>query len=1222
MGFKHWVVPRLRCRVFDEQWKRGVTQAPLPGTISGGNGYRLQMADDLGQWLSNIGLGDYVEGFAAQRVTWDVLGDLSEQDLKDLGLPLGDRKRLLKAITTLGDRAAAPASMETSSSAISQGREAQRRQLTVLFCDLVGSTELSRRLDPEDLRDLSRRYQDGVAGVIARYGGYVANFLGDGIVAYFGWPLADEDQAEQAIRAGVEALAAVRSLSDGRSDGISVLARVGIASGAVVVGDLESGGARQAAVSGETPNLAARLQAEALPDQVVIGGLTRQLVGDVFELDDFGARSLKGFATPVPIWRVVRERTIESRFAARRGQHTPFIGREQEVALLLERWKRAVVGEGQVVLLAGEAGIGKSRVALTLRSRLADVPHTWISFQCSPFHAASALYPAIRHLERASGFGLEDTPESRYDKLEALLREASEDISESTPLLADLLLIPSSERYELPNMPADVRKRRTLKALSDQLLGLATKRPVLFMLEDAHWIDPTTRELMDEVLVRIADKRVMVLVTHRPEFNSEWSHHPHTTMLTLNRLSQAHGAEVVRAASAEVLNEQVVARILRRCDGVPLFIEELTRSVLESGGRLNENEVPETLQGALQARLDRLEPDARELAQIGATIGREFHHELLALIAERSHPELMPLLDRLVDARIVLPAGGERTGSFAFRHALIQDAAYNSLLLSRRRAYHSAIGAALESDFPDIARAQPELVAQHFTAAELPDRALAHWLQAARSAGERSAHAEAITLLTSALAVAERLPMDQRRIEAEIESRLALGYAQVRLNLLEEARLSFSAAAEIAKTNDRPSDYFKAAIGFEDAELCSNMPQQKSVEMLRAALATLSDDDKINRCCALSRLGRALFSIGQAAEAVEAVQQSVTLARQVGDPLALFEARVCGLPLMAGKPWSADQFHERRSALDEMLAAAEATRQVSHKLLSLSQRFSALLELGDIAGFNSALEKYAVVAEKNQSIADLWTAGCGRVLQSLLTGEIAAAERGAEAALHLGETAKIDAAAGVYGVQMFTIRREQGRLAEVAPAFKRFINDNPSDTAWRPGLALVACDLGLDAPARNILREIAHGGFAIPVDAKRTLTLSYLAEVCARLDDGDSAKRVYDLMLPYQDMAVVAPLATMCCGAAARYLGMLAGVLADWKAADAHFERALAFDESLQAWLWHARTRYEYAVVLLKRKRQQDRDHATELLASAGATAERFGMTALRQQIETCGRNR
>jgi tetratricopeptide (TPR) repeat protein len=465
------------------------------------------------------------------------------------------------------------------------------------------------------------------------------------------------------------------------------------------------------------------------------------------------------------------------------------------------------------------------------------------------------------------------------------------------------------------------------------------------------------------------------------------------------------------------------------------------------------------------------------------------------------------------------------------------------------------------------------------------------------------------------LALVEALPKGAVRIEAEIESHLALGYAQIRLNLLEEAKRSFSAVAEIAGANDRPADLFKAAIGFEEAEVYAGMPQQRSVDMLRAALAALGDGDKINRCCALSRLGRALFSTGNATEAVEAIQQSITLARQIGDPWTLFEARNCELGLMVGHPWSAAQFRERRAALDEMLAAGEATGQPS-RLDSLSKRFGGLLELGDVVGFDSELEQYAAVAEECQSVQHQWVASCGRVVQALLRGEFAKAERSAEASLRLGETAGIEAAAGIYGVQMFTIRREQGRLAEVAPALKRFIDDNPHDSAWRPGLALVACDLGFDEPAHKILAEIAAGGFAIPVDAKRTLTLSYLAEVCVRLDDGDSAKRVYDLMLPYRDMAVVAPIATVCCGAAARYLGMLAGVLRDWKVADAHFERALALDESLQAWPCHAHTRYEYALVLLKRNRKQDRAYATELLASAAAAAERFGMVALGQLID------
>jgi tetratricopeptide (TPR) repeat protein len=549
---------------------------------------------------------------------------------------------------------------------------------------------------------------------------------------------------------------------------------------------------------------------------------------------------------------------------------------------------------------------------------------------------------------------------------------------------------------------------------------------------------------------------------------------------------------------------------------------------------------------------------------------------------------------------------------------LIQDAAYNSLLMSRRRAYHSAIGAALESDFPGIARAQPELVAQHFTAADLPEPAIAQWLRAARSAGERSAHAEAISHLSSGLTLVETLPKGAPRIEAEIECRLGLGYAQIRLNLLGEAKRSFSAAAEIARANDRPADLYKAAIGFEEAELYTNMPQQESVNLLRAALAALGDGNKTDRCCALSRLGRALFSTGNAKEAVDAVQQSITLARQIGDPWALFEARFCELPLMAGHPWSVAQFHERRAALDEMLAASEATGQGFHKMLSLSQRIWAMLELGDVVGFDSGLEKYAVAAKKTGSVQDQWIASSGRVVQAILRGEFAQAERCAEASLRLGETACIEAAPGVYGVQMFTIRREQGRLAEVAPALRRFIDDNPRDGAWRPGLALVACDLGFDGPAHKILAEIAAGGFAIPVDAKRTLTLSYLAEVCVRLDDGDSAERVYGLLLPYQDMAVMAPVATVCCGAAARYLGMLAGVLRDWKAAEAHLEHALALDESLQAWPWHAHTRYEYALVLFQRNRKQDRARATELLSSAAATAERFGMVALGKRITAC----
>ena len=431
------------------------------------------MSDELRRWLEQIGLAQHAETLAANDIDLDVLPELSDEDLKELGLSLGHRRRLLRAIVQRRSESSVGAAPETPS------RDAERRQLTVLFCDLVGSTELSRRFDPEDLRELIRRYQDAVSGAVVRHGGYVANFLGDGIIAYFGWPHADEDNAGQAVRAGLDAVVAVRELS--------LRAHVGIASGPVVVGDLDAAGRRQTgAVVGETPNLAARLEALAGPDQVVIDGLTRQLIGAAFALEEAGPQSLKGFAEPVQAWRVVGERPVESRFEARAGRLTPFVGREQEVALLLERFDRAAAGEGQAVLLAGEAGIGKSRLVQMLHERLSTArsPPTRIRMQCAPFHAASVLHPVIRHLRYAAGFLDEDGPEERLDKLEALIRQGVDDVRESAALLAPLLSLPDDRYGVLLDLTPEQRNERLMRALVDQLLGLAVRNTVLYVLED------------------------------------------------------------------------------------------------------------------------------------------------------------------------------------------------------------------------------------------------------------------------------------------------------------------------------------------------------------------------------------------------------------------------------------------------------------------------------------------------------------------------------------------------------------------------------------------------------------------------------------------------------------------------------------------------------------------------------------------------------------------
>ena len=1166
------------------------------------------MPDDLRLWLQRIGLEQCAEILAANDIDFDVLPDLSDEDLKELGLSLGHRRRLLRAIAELSSKPSQPVA-EIAAADGDVVREAERRQLTVLFCDLVGSTELSARHDPEDLRELLRRYHDAMTAVVQRYGGYVANYLGDGILAYFGWPRAEEDEAAQAVRAGLAAVSAAKKLS--------LHVHVGIASGTVVVGDLDAAGRRQAgAVAGETPNLAARLEALAGPDQVVIGGLTRQLVGAAFILDDLGPQELKGITEPVRVWQVLAERSVESRFDARAGRLTRFVGREHEVALLVDRFERAAAGEGQAVLLSGDAGIGKSRIIRQLHERLSGTSHTRLRFQCSPSHTESALYPVIRHLEHAAGFHPDDGPEARLDKLEALLKQAVQDVTESAALLAPLLSLPGVERYGALDLTAEQRSERTFRALIDQLLGLAAKEPVLYVLEDAHWLDPTTRDLVTQTLGRLADTRVLLLITHRPEFQSDWTRHPQVTALTLSRLSRGQGAEVVRAAGGGALSQEVVARILRRADGVPLYIEELTKSVIETGTG-GDTDIPETLQASLLARLDRLGGDAKEVAQLGAVIGREFGGALLGAVVGKPKDVVDRCLQRLVATEIVLPIGPAEESLYTFRHALIQDAAYQSLLLSRRRQYHGEIARALEQQFPVIAESQADLVAQHYTAAELLERAIPYWLKAGQSAMARFAFLEPIAHLERGLMLARALPEGPVRSRHNLDLLLALGDARMRVGPFRDAWRPYKEAAEIAQALGSPADLARAALGLEDAEISGSRPEREAVPLLEAALEALGERESVERCQVLSGLGRALFDVGFNERGSVLLRDATNMARRLGNRHALCDALLCENIATTGYPWAEKQFSERRRVLDEMLAVAEEIGDPYLLSRALFRRFAALLEIADLAACEASFERLRSVAE-NQTRGDLWGVTSMGAMRAILHGDFTSAEHLAEEALKIGGGSHGETAAiGVYGVQMFTIRREQGRLAEVAPLLRRFLDENPQDAAWRPGLALIASDLGFESAARTAFENLAAGGFAFPVDAKWSLTISYLAEVCARLGDARRAERLYELLLPYRDITIFAAMTTVCCGSAARYLGMLACVIGDWSIAEEHFEAALATDERLEAWPWLAHTQHEFALMLRTRGRLGDRDRAVTLLAAAAEMGRRLGMVSLQQNIRS-----
>jgi predicted ATPase len=545
--------------------------------------------------------------------------------------------------------------------------------------------------------------------------------------------------------------------------------RVGIATGLVVVGDLiGQGAAQEQAVVGETANLAARLQAVAKPGTVLIDAATRRLTGRLFEYADLAAVELKGFAAPVIATRVLRESGTESRFEALRVASTPFIGRVEELALLERRWQQAKAGEGSVVLLSGEPGIGKSRLVQTLLERIGGEPHTRLRYFCSPHHQDSALYPIIAQLERAAGFRREDTIEQRFDKLETLLRQATNNISEAATLLAELLSIPAGGRYPPLNLTPQKRKEKTLRALVEQVERLTARQPVLMLFEDAHWSDPTSLELLDLIVDRAPRLALLLILTYRPspaygEFAPPWAGRPHVSLLTLSRLPQRERrAMIASVIGGKALPKEIAAQIVDRTDGVPLFVEELTKAVLESGLLIDSGDhydvagpapslaIPATLHASLLARLDRLAP-VREVAQIGAALGRQFSHELISAVAGMPHHQVNDALEQLVGAELIYRRGTQPDAEYTFKHALVQDAAYSTLLRSRRQQLHARIAAIIEDRFPEIVAVQPALLAHHCEQAGLGEKAIDYWLTAARQAWSRSMLAEAVALLRRGL---------------------------------------------------------------------------------------------------------------------------------------------------------------------------------------------------------------------------------------------------------------------------------------------------------------------------------------------------------------------------------------------------------------------------------------------------------------------------------------
>jgi class 3 adenylate cyclase/predicted ATPase len=952
---------------------------------------------DLGGWLRSLGLERYEAAFRENEIDETVLPNLTAEDLKDLGVGVvGHRRKLLDAIATL--RADTNASPEATAGPVAVDAAprdtAERRQVTVMFSDLVGSTALSARMDPEDLREVISAYQKCIAETVRRFGGFVAKYMGDGVLIYFGYPQAHEDDAERAVRAGLELVAAVSDLKTHAP----LQTRVGIATGLVVVGDLiGSGASQEQAIVGETPNLAARLQGIAEPNRVIIADSTRKLVGNFFELENLGSQELKGISGSVRAWSTLRSTSVESRFEAFHASGlTELVGREEELELLLRRWSRATTGEGQVVLLSGEPGIGKSRLTAALLERLAGEPHTRLRYFCSPQHTDSALYPIISQMERAAGFTHEETAQTKLDKLDALLAQ-SFTARQDAALLAEMLSLPSDGRYPTLDLTAQQRRQKTLEALTRQLEALSRSNPVLMIFEDVHWLDPTSLEVLGRTVDRLKTLGVLLTITYRPEFEPPWVGRPYVTALNLNRLGEREIAAMIdRVTGNKALPESTRQDIIERTDGIPLFVEEMTKAVLEAEGEGATERtvatipspsigVPASLHASLMARLDRLGP-AKEVAQIGAAVGREFSHALLQAVVRKPETALQSALDRLVTAGLLFRQGVPPHVTYLFKHALVQDAAYGTLLREPRRALHARIVETLDNQFADIAESRPELLARHATEAGQIEKAAYLWGKAGQRSLDRSALVEAAAQISQAINQITVLPATPALRSEDIKLQVALitplihvkGYAAPETKAAaEKARLLIQRAEALGETPVDQLLLFSALYGFWVANYVA-FDDGDVVRELAAEFMMLAEKQGATVPLLIGHrvMGISLVWTGQIAEGRRHLDQAVSLYRPAEHrPFATrfgHDAGVAGLVYRAFALWF---LGHPKAALEDADSAVKNAREIGQAatlMYALSNAACSHIYCGNYEAATAMVQELLPLAQEKG--AAYWTA--------------------------------------------------------------------------------------------------------------------------------------------------------------------------------------------------------------------------------------------------------
>jgi class 3 adenylate cyclase/DNA-binding CsgD family transcriptional regulator len=1097
----------------------------------------------------------------------------------------------------------------------------------VLFADIAGYTALSAQVGEEALFALMDELYELLIHEVHRYEGTVNELTGDGLVAFFGAPLAVEQAPQRAVRAALALQQAVTHYS-ARVEcerGVRLQLRVGLNTGPVIVGTVGNNLRMDYKAIGNTVNLAARMEQTAAPGTIQLTEHTYKLVDGYFDCDDMGLVSVKGLAGQVRAYQVRGERGGLARIdVARERGFTRLVGRERELTLLRHCFALAQEGRGQAISIIGDAGLGKSRLLYEFRQALAGADYTWLDGRCHPYGAALAYLPIIDLIKQYFQIDASDRDEDIRRKVDDGLGQLGMAPEGAAPYLLHLLAVEGEG--DVGPSPEAI-KHQTFEALRGLVGEVAVRGPLVLSIEDLHWADATSVEFLAFLLEHIAGSRVLLVCTYRPDFASLWSGKSYHSVITLPPLAPSEGRQMLTALLGTTsIQEELAALVLAKADGVPFFLEELVKALQETAAIAQHEDqwrltaqatgmpVPDTVEEVLMARIDRLAEGAKSVLQMGAVIGREFSGELLRELAGLPEGEFTAHLTALTSAELLYARGLPRQGMYLFKHALTQEVAYRSLLTTQRRELHHRVAVTLETLFVDrLEEYYGQLAYQYCEATQEDDAVKA--VEYAVRAGERHmvlpAYAEAVRFYDMALQAMERQkPVDNAR---HCTLLLALGEAQTKAGDFPQASNTFQRAADIARTLGAPEALARAALGFQEARWRPGLPGSPGVRLLEEALQALPETDSTLRARVLAGLASALSFTGRREQAVAVAHQSIAIARRLADPRVLAAVMILSFPAFQGQP---EKTTERLAYATEILYLAKETDDREMALDGYGWSLLTLAELGDIQTLDVQLAARIRLAQEMQHPHHLYTSVVNQTMRALLDGRFTEAERLAQQALAIGQRLQAEGVDGAFGMQMFTLRREQGRLHELAPVVRHFVQQHGVTSTWRPGLALIYCELGREREAQIAFAQFAAHDFAdLPRDSLWITCMAYLAEVCAFLGDARRAATLYRLLLPYNGYTVVVGGDSVCYGAASRYLGMLATTMERWEDAAQHFEDAMAMNAGMGARPWLAHTQHQYAVMLLARHQPGDRNKAMALLQEALTTARALGMHALEGRI-------